>query len=464
MSFLSPSETTVAILLLGATILLAFGSDVLAERFRVPDVLWLILFGLLAGPIFHLVTPGQVEHLGAILGAAALVLILYDAGIDFNIRDLRSVGLAASAVAFASFAASTLALMAVAYLVLAPGQLLPSVLFALSLAGVSGAVVLPVALRLGFPDPWPVMLGLEYAIEDTVAVLSVTILVSVVARGGGLGEVVPAVLLPLPLAIAFGLLGGFVGIQFLSRWQSRTYAGLATMGVLFLVYAAAESLDGSGIMAALIMGIVLGNDAFFRRWLPRSSRRTFAFDPSVRQVHNDIAFVLRALFLVILGILVPFQPLGWIAVGAVVGLPIVLLIVRRALLRAAANSGRIPSGLVGRFAGLYARGLTNAVVLILAIDLLPVASSAALQNLLLPAFVIIVGTNIAMTVLVAIGPGPAAPPAGPSGRPVTPYARMLLEPIPPRSPAAEETPAPTSMGPRAPPGTAAGRRRTSTDG
>ena len=423
MTLFLPSTTTVAILLLGATVLLAFGSDALAQRFRIPDVLWLILFGLLAGPIFHIVSPAQITELGAILGTAALIVILYDAGIDFNIRDLRTVGPSGALFAFGSFGLAALLLFAVAYGIFAPGDWTTSILFALALAGVSGAVTLPIAQRLGFPGTLPSLLGLEFAIEDTLAVLSVTILVAILATGGGWSEVVPAVVLPLPLAIAFGLVGGFVAIQFLSRWQNRTFAGLAMMGLLFVVYAGAQSLDGSGIMAALVMGIVLGNDAFFRRWLPRSSREIFLLDPTVRQVHNDIAFVLRALFLVFLGILVPFQPLGVLAIAAVIALAVALLLLRRYFFLQGAQHGRIPAEFVDRLAGLYGRGLTNAVLLILAIDLLPAGPSAGLHAVLLPAFLIIIGTDIAMTVLVFLGSPPDPVAARPAmGRPVARYA------------------------------------------
>ncbi|MGI0140603.1 MAG: cation:proton antiporter [Thermoplasmata archaeon] len=410
MSFLVPTTTTVAILLIGATVIIAFGSDALSHRFRVPDVLWLILFGLLAGPIFHLVSSGQVLGLGAVLGTVALVIILYDAGIDFNPREVRTAGTAGLLLAVLSFGLAAAVLFAVAILFLAGGNIGLSLVFALSLAGISGAVTLPVVFRLGFADTVRDSLSLDLAVEDTLGVLSVTILVSVIVSGAGWGAIVPQVLLPLPLAVAFGVLGGFLGIEFLSRWQRKVYAGLAVMGLLFVVYAGTETLDGSGIMAALIMGIVLGNDAYFRRWLPRAHRApTFAFDPAVRQVHNDIAFVLRAIFLVILGILIPFQPIGVAAAAAVVALPIVLLFVRRYVLREVERRGRLPPGLWGRLSGLYGRGLTNAVLIIIAISLYSPA-----QVLLFPAFIVIIGTDIVMTVLVFLEAPRDAPGAPPS--------------------------------------------------
>lgn len=446
MSAFDASVTTVAILLIGGTVLLAFASDALAQRFRIPDVLWLILFGLLAGPVFHLVQPGQVSELGAVLGTVALVVILYDAGIDFNPKEARAVGTAGLLLAVGSYALAAGVLFVVGLYAFANGNLLTAVLFALCLAGASGAVILPIARRLGFPPVVRDTLHLDMAIEDTLSVLAVTVLLSVVTtQNPGWQSVVPEVLLPLPVAIAFGLLGGFIAIEFLSRWQRRTYAGLATMGILFVVYGASAALGGSGVMAALIMGIVLGNDAFFRRWMPRTARTDFAFDPAVRQVHNEIAFVLRAVFLVILGILVPFQPLGIIAAVAIVALPFVLLFARRWFLGRLETRRLIEPGNARRLSNLYGRGLTNAVLLILAIEAIP-----SMEPLLLPAFLIIIGTDVIMTVLVFLEP--VTPTAGVGGNltdPVDPF-----RPVPsPTAPALPSAPPPADLpeAPAAPP-------------
>ena len=464
--------TTLAILLLGGTVLLAFASDALAQRFRVPDVLWLILFGLLAGPIFGIVQPGQVAALGGILGTAALVIILYDAGIDFNPKEARAVGTTGLVLGLGSFAIAFAVLFLVGWYTVAGGDLLITTLFGLCLAGVSGAVVLPIARRLGFPPTERDSLHLALAIEDTISVLAVTTLLTVVTtQDPSWMTVVPQVLLPIPLAVGFGVLGGFIAIEFLSRWQRRVYAGLATMGALFVVYGITEGLGGSGIMAALVMGVILGNDAFFRRWLPRSSGRSFAFDPMVRQVHNEIAFVLRAIFLVILGILVPFQPIGLIAAIAIVALPFLLLFARRWLFARLERGELFGAGQGRPLASLYGRGLTNAVLLILAIQILP-----AVQSVLLPAFLIIIGTDVLMTVLVFVEP-PVTSPKPVGGRePPDPFGIFRLwprrrAPLPtgpgtPRSTLPPpEVPGPVTSPERpSPPGTDGGPPRTEPDG
>lgn len=396
MVLISVSETTLVILLIGASVLIAFASDYLATRFRIPDVLWLIAFGLIAGPVLGLVRAPQVVTAGAVLGTAALIIILYDAGIDFNAIEARAFAGRAILFALGSFAAATGLLFAFAYFLLTGGNVALSALFALALGGISGAVIIPIAHRIGLPESLKGTLHLDAAIEDAVAVLAVTILVSVmVGSGTGPGQIALEILLPIPIAVLAGVAGGVAALQFLARWQRRSYAGLATMGLLFLVYGLTQAVDGAGIIAALIMGVIIGNEPLIRRWMRVPEADSFAFDPSVRGVHNEVAFLLRALFLVVLGILVPFQPLGILAVVCVLALPFLLLFTRRAIARRMETSGRFEPGSGRPLADLYGRGLTNAVLLIVPLALVP-----SVSTILLPGFLIIIATDIIMTVLI----------------------------------------------------------------
>jgi Kef-type K+ transport system membrane component KefB len=79
MTLLVFDSTTVDLMLLGVVLLISFASDLLTERFRFPDVLWLIALGFAAGPLFHLIPPGPILTLAPLVGTAALVIILYDA-------------------------------------------------------------------------------------------------------------------------------------------------------------------------------------------------------------------------------------------------------------------------------------------------------------------------------------------------------------------------------------------------
>lgn len=405
MVLLELSGTNLIVALLGITLLVGFGADWLAARFRVPDVLWLIALGLLIGPVLGLIGSSSLLLVAPLLGTAALILILFDAGIDLQLSLVRP--LAGSAILFAvtSYAASAALIFVASDLFMFPGHPVLSLLFAMSLGCTSGAVIIPLANRLGLAEGLRSLLHLDGAIEDAVAIIAVTTMLLLLHPvGTNLALTLTATLiLPLPVGIAIGLVAGLVWLLFLYGWQRRPFAALATLGFLFAAYAVAEALGGSGVLAALVFGGVLGNEPIVRRFLRRS--RPFRLADDLRKVEVEIAFVLRTFFLFLIGMLVTVSVPALGAAVALLVLPLVLLGVRRRLFPLVTDPKQVPGHWADPLAGLYGRGLTSAVLLIVALDTLPEAST-----LFLPALLLIVGTNVVMTAWLLLVP-PVTPPA-----------------------------------------------------
>ncbi|HID73135.1 TPA: hypothetical protein EYP38_04285, partial [Candidatus Micrarchaeota archaeon] len=83
-------------LIIGAVILIGFIGNLVRQRTNIPDSLFLIVFGLLLGPVTGLV-PGQaLLEFVPIVSVAAMVTILVESGIGFDIfRIMGSFGRAA---------------------------------------------------------------------------------------------------------------------------------------------------------------------------------------------------------------------------------------------------------------------------------------------------------------------------------------------------------------------------------
>jgi len=398
MTLLVFDSTTVDLMLLGVVLLISFASDLLTERFRFPDVLWLIALGFAAGPLFHLIPPGPILTLAPLVGTAALVIILYDAGLDMNARLVRPFAVSAVLFAMASWAIGFGLLFGVSLLLFAPGQVDPSLIFAVAFACTSGAVIIPIASRLIADPGLRAYVHLDGALEDTLSIVGLSVLLTVLAATPGHfgGTVAISVLLPLPVAIGIGIVGAILARQFLARWQERPFALIALLGLLLVVYAVAEALGGAGVFAVLVLGILIANEYWIRsaiaRWRGRRAHRPFELGRGFRRMQGEFSSLLRAVFLFMIGVIVPLQPLALGAIAAVIALPIALYYLRRLLATEVARRGTIPVTGADHLGALYGRGLTNAVLLVLPIALFP-----ALQGLLLPGFILIVGTNILMT-------------------------------------------------------------------
>ncbi len=70
--------------LFGVTIVVGYVGSVIFGKTRIADVVWLLIFGILIGPVFNLVDRNLFLTLSPFLAAIALLLILFDAGLDMN--------------------------------------------------------------------------------------------------------------------------------------------------------------------------------------------------------------------------------------------------------------------------------------------------------------------------------------------------------------------------------------------
>src|SRR5579864_1698184 len=76
--------------LLGGLLVLAFGANRLFRWTRIPDVVVLMGTGILIGPVLHWAKADQFKDVTHAFGTLALILILFEGGLDLNIRETIS--------------------------------------------------------------------------------------------------------------------------------------------------------------------------------------------------------------------------------------------------------------------------------------------------------------------------------------------------------------------------------------
>ncbi|MGH9446928.1 MAG: cation:proton antiporter, partial [Terriglobia bacterium] len=72
---------------LGGLLALAFIANRFYRLTRVPDVIVLMAVGLVLGPILGWVKSAEFQSVTHILGTLALILILFEGGLELNLRD-----------------------------------------------------------------------------------------------------------------------------------------------------------------------------------------------------------------------------------------------------------------------------------------------------------------------------------------------------------------------------------------
>ena len=76
----SSKDIGLTIAIIGLLIFTAHLFSEIFSRKRIPDVLFLIIIGLLIGPVFHWVSPESLGNAGSLFSGITLVTILFESG------------------------------------------------------------------------------------------------------------------------------------------------------------------------------------------------------------------------------------------------------------------------------------------------------------------------------------------------------------------------------------------------
>jgi len=161
-----------------------------------------------------------------------------------------------------------------------------------------------------------------------------------------------------------------------------------TLAVLFLLYLAVESLQGSGAIFALVFGLILGNGMEFARFL--RTKRTIEIHNTMMTFHSQISFIVKTFFFAYLGLMITFDDPNVIIPSIILSL--VLLAIRSLIVLAIFRGKKSLRANKGILATMLPRGLSAAVVAEIA------ASSSIANARLYPEIVVVV---IATTVIIS---------------------------------------------------------------
>ena len=81
-------DVSLVFLLVTAIIAIGFFSNYFFKKTRIPDLIWLIIFGSLIGPIFHIIETDFFINYLSLFAAIALLIILFEGGSGINIYKL----------------------------------------------------------------------------------------------------------------------------------------------------------------------------------------------------------------------------------------------------------------------------------------------------------------------------------------------------------------------------------------
>ncbi len=389
------TTVVVAVLVLGLMVFFAHLLDEFFVRTRIPDVLLLLVLGILVGPVLGIAKPSDFGAVGPVFATVTLVIILFEGGLGLDLRVVVRSLAGATGLTLLNFAATFLAVMPIAHAFLGFTWLQAATLSAL-LGGTSSAVVIPLVQGLNVGKDTRAVLSLESALSDVLVIVVALGLIDAQARG----ELVPLILLR-DMAMSFlfaamlGLVAGIGWSLMLGRLHGLQNSILTTPAFVFVVFGSVELMGMSGAIAALVLGITLGNIRRVPLQLLRLSPGSLVpLNETERSVFREVVFLMKTFLFVYIGVSIQFSSEALILAGMALTLALFAVRVTSVHLSLAP---RTTTNFEAAVCGAMApKGLATAVV-----ASIPLAQGLPMgEELKLVAFAVVLFTILATSFLV----------------------------------------------------------------
>lgn len=256
-------DETRILLALGGIGLAALCSQWLAWRLRLPAILFLLLSGILAGPVLGVLDPGALfGPLLFPLTSLAVALILFEGSLTLHLSEWREIGSVVRRMVTLGALATWVVIAVATHLLLGFSWEL-AVLFG-SLTLVTGPTVIVPMLRVVRPRASVAnILRWEGIVIDPIGALAAVVTFSfIVSRDqGGWSQSLATFAGVIGCGTLLGVLGGWaLGVVLLRHWLPEYLHNLAALAAVLGVFIASNLLvHESGLLAVTLMGMWLAN-------------------------------------------------------------------------------------------------------------------------------------------------------------------------------------------------------------
>lgn len=321
-------------LIIGLVILIGFVGNLIRQRTKVPESLFLILFGLVLGPLTGLVPGEALFEFVPIVSIAAMVVILVEAGIEFDLFSItKSFGKAT--ILTLLIAVLTTIFVAVFLVTFYGWEPAHAALLGIICSGTTTITAMALLQSIDVGNHIRRLILLETIINDFTLILGTFIIVEFIKFASfSVEDAARLVFSELSVGILMGVLFGVIWryvLEDLNLSRELNYA--STIGLCFVLYYVASFLGGNSIIAIFSFSLFLGN--YYKIYdfirskseIPRESDFGSVLR-SIRHVQTDFTFFVKSFFFVLLGITFNLSVLDRIPAFLIGGIILLILLAR----------------------------------------------------------------------------------------------------------------------------------------
>ena len=357
----------IILLAAGVVIFLGVAGEAFFKKTGIPDVAFLMILGVIIGPVFGIIQAEAVIQVVPYFAALALIIIMFDGGLNLDIKHVVKTAHYSVTLAIVGFILSVIIISVATHYVL-EWTWLESILLASIVGGSSSAIVFGLVRNIRISEETKSILSFESAVTDILATIIAFILFEAVLAGHFDLQTLQET---IGRAVVVGLVLGFgVGIPWMyisTKFGNAQHAYMLTLSILFVLFFLANSFGESGALTALVFGLMIGNKRHLSRILRFKVPRIKMDDPT----HNQLTFLVRSFFFVFVGLMATFGQIEYMIFGIVItvavfvgraGVVKAVLTKRFSRLDKSVTNSMIPRGLAAAVLATYpiTMGLPNA--------------------------------------------------------------------------------------------------------
>ena len=301
----------VILLAAGVVIFLGVAGEAFFKKTGIPDVAFLMILGVIIGPVLGIIQPDAVIQIVPYFAALALIIIMFDGGLNLDLKQIIKTAHFSFTLAILGFILSVvIATLAIHYTL--DWSWLESILLGSIVGGSSSAIVFGLVRNIRISEETKNMLSFESALTDILSTIIAFILFEAILAGQFDLQILQET---IGRAVVVGLVLGFgVGIPWMyvsTKLGNTQHAYMLTLGVLFVLFFLANSFGESGALTALVFGLMLGNKNHLAGILKFKLPRIELDDPT----HNQLTFLVRSFFFVFVGLMASIGQFEYVVLG-----------------------------------------------------------------------------------------------------------------------------------------------------
>jgi len=280
-----------------------------------PDVVWLVGAGIILGPVFELVSPSMVQPAVPFFGAIALTVILAGGAYRLQLDEVMRVAPRGMLLGVVGFILSIGAMCLFLWITGSLGWVRQAppvywIMIGSIVGGTSALIIMPTVSKGAVDELVARTVEVESSATDALCVVVTMVTIDLIVKGSSaLSEPFVTLGRQIGIGVGFGLLAAAVMIPAYPSMRGKEHGFTLFLAVSLALYGLTTSAGGNGAVAVLVCSLMVGNAAYIvPRLIPGAHPQVFVGTEVGRIVQDQITFLIKSFFFVLIGLLFPSEP------------------------------------------------------------------------------------------------------------------------------------------------------------